>query len=179
VNIEEQIARQLFDTYSSYVFSTALFLTGSQILADDITQDSFVKIFRSYENYDKHKPIKPWIYKIVLNTARTALKQQSKIKTLPLKSELPSIDTDATDGLLEQEYQEALVTALNRVSDKSREMIVLRFFNELSLADIAETLSIPLGTCKSRLNSAIKQLRKELPEYVAAQYRGGEEVEKS
>ena len=179
MKIDEPKARELFETYSNYVFSTALLLTGTESLADDITQDSFLRIFHYYHTYDDSKPIKPWIYKIVLNTTRTVLKKQSKQRTVRLDFEILSDANDLITGVIEDEHKRALMAAMNQVSLKSREVIILRFFEEMNLAEIADTLSIPLGTCKSRLNTAINQIRKYLPQDITVQYQGGEGFEKS
>lgn len=178
MNIDEETARRIFDTYSNYVYQTAYFLTGSRGLAEDVAQESLLRVYRSYSNYNPDKPLKPWIYRIVVNAARTALKQQSRQKTVPLEREFEAADRDSITQVVAGENQAEILAALERISLKSKEVIVLRFFEELSLAEIAEVLSIPLGTCKSRLNTAMHQLRKHLPPEIASQYEGGEGIEK-
>jgi RNA polymerase sigma factor (sigma-70 family) len=64
-NISQERAEELFNQFSDYIFKTAYMLTRSQSLADDITQESFIRIFKHYQTYDESKPLKPWIYKIV------------------------------------------------------------------------------------------------------------------
>lgn len=177
--IDNETARDIFETYSLYVYRTALFMTGSDAIADDITQDTFLKVFRFYEAYNPEKPLKPWIYKIAMNVTRDAMKKRALQRTVAVDFDLLTNDENVESGLLQEESRLAIIKAINMLSLKSKEVIVLRFFNDMSLREIAESLKIPVGTCKSRLNEAMKQLRKNLPEHLSGLYRGGDSNDES
>ncbi|MDQ0191562.1 sigma-70 family RNA polymerase sigma factor [Alicyclobacillus cycloheptanicus] len=177
--MDNETARRIFESYSSYVYRTAWFLTGSSALADDITQDTFLKVFGSYESYDPGRPLKPWIYKITLNVIRDAIKKKSAQRTVPLDFDLVTGNEGVETRLFQEEIRAELLKAVNRLSRKSKEIIVLRYFNDMSLREMAESLNIPIGTCKSRLNHAVKQLRKNLPSRLNELYEGGDLNEES
>lgn len=175
-NITKEQAYKLFEKYSPYVFRTAFLLTKSEALADDITQETFVKVYRKYHTYDKSKSITPWIYKITINTARNALKKQ---KWLQFIGELPDIDSgeNIENLVLKSIEEKELWEEVNRLSDKSREIIVLHFYTGLKLSEVSDVLGIPIGTCKSRLNTALNILRKNISNKRYLYIMGGECLE--
>ncbi|HWI47139.1 MAG TPA: RNA polymerase sigma factor [Rummeliibacillus sp.] len=160
-NISQERAEELFNEFSDYIFKTAYVLTQSQILADDITQESLIRIYKHYHTYDKSKPIKPWIYKIVLNTFRELKRRQ---KWLIFKDFLPENEENEhvkfEDELIKKEIKKELLDAIRKLPSKNREVVILYYFEDFSLKEISEILSIPLGTCKSRLHYSIKKLNK-------------------
>lgn len=160
--ITKEQAENLFNEYSNFVYRIALFLTKSKTLADDITQETFLQVFRKYHTYDPSKHIQPWIYKIILNITRNTIRKQ---KWLGFFGEVPErTDLETVEGnVLKNEEGEKLWKEINKLSLKSREIIVLHFYSGLKLNEISDVLGIPLGTCKSRLNTALTSLRKQLP----------------
>lgn len=160
-DISQEQAEAIFSEHSSYVYRIALFLSKSPTLAEDITQDTFLQVFRKYSNYDPAKPITPWIYKITLNITRKALRKQ---KWLHLVKEVPAKESSnyVEDKILHNEMGEELWQEINKLTLKSREIIVLHYYLGLKLNEIAVTLGIPLGTCKSRLNTALSSLGRQL-----------------
>jgi RNA polymerase sigma-70 factor (ECF subfamily) len=160
--ISKEKAEMLYNDYSKYVYRVSLFLTKSKTLAEDITHETFLRIFQKYGTYDCEKPVKPWIYRITINVTRNMLR---KVKRLGVFDELQRIEgSDYIDDIiLKDEEARLIMSKVNELSPKSREVIVLHFYVGLKLNEISEALDIPLGTCKSRLNSALNALRKQLP----------------
>jgi RNA polymerase sigma factor (sigma-70 family) len=160
--IDEEKAERIFKEYGDYVFRTALLLTKSRSLADDITQETFIKLLSKYDTYDQTRPIKPWIYTITMNVAKTVIKKQKIIKCFSFFSDdvaHDQIDSVEGDFLKEEEIQE-LWRIVNSLSWKSKEIIILHFYSDLTLKECSYVLGIPLGTAKSRLHTALKQLRR-------------------
>ena len=159
-NIAEEQAEAIFRKHSAQVYRVALFLSKSPTLADDITQDTFLQVFRKYHTYDPTQPITPWIYKIALNITRKTLHKQ---KWHIFSREMPDIVINPVeDAVLKNELNEVLWQAINKLTLKSQEIIVMHYYSELKLSEIAAVLGIPLGTCKSRLNTALNSLEKQL-----------------
>ena len=154
-------AEAIFRDHSPQIYKAALFLTKSPTLADDITQDTFIQVFRKYRSYDSAKPILPWIYKIALNITRKTLGKQ---KWLFLTKEVPDNGgyNFVEDVVLKNELDQELWKEINKLTQKSQEIIVMHYYSGLKLNEIATTLGIPLGTCKSRLNAALNSLGKQL-----------------
>lgn len=159
--ITKETAELIFKNHTTYIYRIALFLTKSRTLADDITQETFLQVFKKYHSYDPQKPIEPWIYKITLNTTRNTLRKQ---KWLSFTDQLPNRTAfDNTESIILKNEEEAILwKAVDMLSHKSKEVIVLHYYSDMKLNDIAHTLGIPLGTCKSRLNAALTNLKKQL-----------------
>jgi RNA polymerase sigma factor (sigma-70 family) len=160
--ISKELAQQLFEQYSHYVLNVAYMLTQSQSLADDVTQETFLRIFKYYYTFDPSKPIKPWIYKITLNTVREIKRKQRWLTFFEKLPERKKWDKDIESKLMKQEEEAIIMKALNKISHKHKEIIILYYFEDFSIKEISEILSIPLGTCKSRLHHALKKLKREL-----------------
>jgi RNA polymerase sigma factor (sigma-70 family) len=160
--ISKEVAERIFKEQSEYVYRVALFLTKSKVLADDITQETMIQVFRKYHLYDSAKPITPWIYKITLNITRNMLRKQKWLKFIGIRPDSRSSDiTEQT--VLKSEEERELFRMINNLNLKSREIIILHFYNEMNFTQISDILGVPLGTCKSRLNNALKTLRRLHP----------------
>lgn len=159
--ISKETAHMIFSKHNGYIFRIALFLTKSKTLADDITQETFLQVFRKYYTYDTTKPIEPWLYKITLNTTRNTIRRQ---RWLNFRDHLPEVTAfDNIEGIILKNEEEAIIwKAVNSLTHKSKEVIVLHYYADLKLSDVADILGIPLGTCKSRLNTALMSLKKQL-----------------
>lgn len=162
-DISKEKAEAVFRENSAYVYRVALFLTKSKALADDITQETFLQVFRKYEKFDVSKSIQPWIYKITLNTTRNMLR---KHRWLHFVGEVPeTTDVESIENTyIKSEEAKKLWEEINKLTLKSREVIVLHFYCSMKLKEIADIIDIPVGTCKSRLNQGLKVLRTNLPE---------------
>lgn len=161
--ISKETAEMLFNSHNAYIYRIALFLTKSKALADDITQETFLQIFSKYHTYDNRRPIEPWIYKITLNTTRNTLRKQRWLSFIDQFPEYAACD-DTEDIILRNEKEAMLWEAVDSLSYKSKEVILLHYYADMKLSDVADALGIPLGTCKSRLNAALRNLNKCLAE---------------
>jgi RNA polymerase sigma factor (sigma-70 family) len=159
--ITKEQAESIFSEYSPAIYRTANFLCKSKTLAEDITQETFIKVFDKFSTYDQSKPLAPWIYKIALNITRNTLRKQKWVpllKEVPDKSSAYTIDAKILNNELDQE----IWGEINRLSLKSKEIIVLHYYLGLKLNEISSVLGIPQGTCKSRLHTALHSLETRL-----------------
>jgi RNA polymerase sigma factor (sigma-70 family) len=177
--ITKEEANRIFIEFSPYVYRTALLLTKSESLADDVTQETFIKVFKNYHSFDTTKPIKPWIYKITVNTFRNMYRRQRWLKFIGFVPDIPTEDNSVERSILQEEQNLEICNQIARLSAKSRVVIVLYYFAELKLIEVASILDIPVGTCKSRLNRALKELRKQIPEKSFYINQGGEICEEN
>lgn len=142
---------------------------GERTLAEDWAQESFMRLLRQISQYVYPRPFKPYLYAIATNIARDHFKSAgARAGSLPLDhadrmvADQPSPEqTVAAD----QQVQQVILT-LRELPDHQREVLILRYYEEWSLAEIAAALDIPLGTVKSRLSLALKRLRELLGEEV-------------
>ncbi|MDC3412868.1 RNA polymerase sigma factor [Aquibacillus sp. 3ASR75-11] len=156
---KEDMAK-LFRKHSDMVYRTAYMLTKSRVLADDITQETFIQIIKKFHLYDSAKPIEPWMYKITINITRNMIRKHKLLN-------LVGVTTDISQGevveqeVLRGEWKSELWNEINQLSRKSKEVVYLHFYAELTLSEVAEVLKIPLGTCKSRLHYALTKIRQK------------------
>jgi len=149
----------LFQQYKNLVYKNAYLITGSREEAEDVLQEVFVSVWRSRLTFNSNKgKITTWLYRITVNKC---LEKQRKKKLACVSLEQVDLpQTQSSDEVLvnRQEY-ERLIEAMNSLDTKHRAALVLRYFNDLSYEEIAQTAGVPLGTVKSRINQALKLLR--------------------
>lgn len=156
---DQRAFEQLFEGHKNLVFKTAFLILDDVREAEDALQETFLKAYRSLGTYDPSKgAFTTWIYRITVNHC---LSQRRRLARF-LRSGEQINERDTTSMEDEISVGQALQGALDRLSPKLRAVIVLRFFLDLSYAEIAQVLEVPLGTVKSRLNLALKKAREEL-----------------
>ena len=141
---------------------------GDRPLAEDLVQETFLNILQQ-RGYQVGRPFRPWLYAIATNRARDHFKSASAHRVV---RQTDDVDDDALQGFDESSSPEAILLALeqgdeinamlNRLSEEYRVTLLLRFYQGMSLQEIADTLQVPLGTVKSRLSVGARQLRKLL-----------------
>ncbi len=133
--------------------------------ADDVVQDAFVKIFRSLHQFRPDKPLEPWMFRIVTNTARNQLRSQRRRRataTRSISQGEPLVSGDTAELVARSQEHREVVHAINRLDADDRLILTLRWFEEQSEAHIAEVLDCRPGTVKSRLSRARDRLRRQL-----------------
>lgn len=160
---DEEAFILLFERYKNLVYRTAYLTLGSAIDADDILKDVFIQVHRVLESYDpKRGAFTTWLHRITVNRCLNWRRDNRAHRRLndPAEQEagglqaLPAADDRYADDTVRQ--------ALDRLSPKLRVVVVLRHSLDLSYAEIAEILDLPLGTVKSRLNQAMRALHEDL-----------------
>jgi len=157
--------RNLVEQYDSALFGTAYLMTRDRSLAEDAVQEALIKIWKNLPTFRFKSSIKTWMIRIVVNE----VKQQFRKKQLPAISleNLPEIagGTDQSlDNIILDEKRRNLRQAMDKLSYQHKEVLVLRFFSELTVPEIAAVTSQREGTIKSRLSRAIGNLRQILYE---------------
>lgn len=176
-NITREEARCLYEENIAYIYKASLFLTKSKVMAEDISQEVFLKAFEKYGTFDQSKPIKPWLYQIMLNMVRTQCKKKKRyIFWNEVEDEVISDDVLIEHEILRNEEDRELWLKINQLSIKLREVIVLHFYLGMKLEEVAKVLNIPVGTCKSRLNAALNKLRKDKEIQNITYVVGGNEI---
>lgn len=133
---------------------------GDRPLAEDLAQETFVRLLRG-SCYQVGRPFKPWLYAIATNLARDHFKAAYTRHTVaPVETADP---VDAAPGpeevALAAEQGGEVAVALRRLGPEYRAALLLRFYGDLSLQEIAIALDVPLGTVKSRLSVGCRRLR--------------------
>ncbi len=157
---------KLVQRHKKLAYRLALGLVGNKDDAYDISQEAFIRVYRSAKTYDSSKPFLPWFYAIVANLSRSWLRRRSVMarRTVDLDDVSYLLATDSTPELefARKELVSKLRDALMRLDFKDREIITLQHFRGMSYDEIAKMLDIPRGTVMSRLYYARKKLAKEM-----------------
>jgi len=156
-------------TYQQDVYYLALSILDDPIEAEDATQEALLAALRALDSFLGASSLKTWLYSITVNSCRTRLQHHKRHERLTeilggflrvLGTRMPSVEENA----IQHEANEALWKAIHSMNEKHRIPIVLRYYHDLSVAEIANILQIPEGTVHSRLNIARRQLHDVLKE---------------
>ncbi len=134
---------------------------GDRALAEDLAQETFLRLINTVQQYSYPRPVKPYLYQIATNLARDHFKSAGVRYAAPLTETHPSDEWLEQSVLTGLAAQDAAI-ALSELPPVQRETVLLRYFQDLSLNEIAEMLGIPVGTVKSRLSLGLKRLRERL-----------------
>lgn len=153
----------LYTLHHQAVFRYLLQLTPDRGLAEELLQDTFVAAWRGAGRFEGRSAVKTWLLGIARRQAHNALRGPSLLLDgdAALASQ-PATDPDPGDVVLAQAEQAQLAAALKRLPLIYREVLALAFIQELSSAEMAAVLGIPLGTVKSRLRNGKRALRDRL-----------------
>ncbi len=147
----------LYKMYSSQALKTAYLITNDIYIAEDVVQETFIQCYRSIKSLRDNKAFKPWFYKILTRLSYREIKKAKKL--LPVenifeKSESSFYDKYSDDNILFEH--------INKLSLKHRTTIILYYYNDMSIKEIAKSMGCYEGTVKSRLSSARRQLKEAL-----------------
>ncbi|MFQ5720902.1 MAG: RNA polymerase sigma factor [Candidatus Aminicenantales bacterium] len=146
--------------YMKNAYYIALGLVHNHQDALDLSQEAFIKAYRNLKRFDLRKPFFPWFYMILRNLCLDHLKRNTP-RLLPLE------DVEDSSGQpKKREIREALAKGLAQLPFDQREVIVLRYFRQLSYQEMAEILDRPAGTIMSSLYYAKKRLKRILAHYL-------------
>jgi RNA polymerase sigma-70 factor (ECF subfamily) len=162
---------ELAERHRQALFFLALQLMGNREDAMDVTQEALLRFFTTLNRFDCRRPVRPWLFQIVRNRVvdlyrrKRVRRHESLDATDPDgRSLIELVDTtvDPERDAARSELRVRILQALSELSPIQREVLVLRDYQDLSYAEIAETLDIPIGTVMSRLHGARKRLRERL-----------------
>ncbi len=159
---DKKAFRILVERHKRMAYQTALGLVGNRDDAYDISQEAFLRAYRSASTYKPEQPFLPWFYTIIANLARTWLKRRTVAKSRTVDIDdvhyLVSAEDSPESDLIKREEIERLRDSIVKLSFDDREIITLYHFRNMSYDEIAELLNIPRGTVMSRLYYARKRL---------------------
>lgn len=151
----------LYDKYKNMALRTAYLITGSLSDSEDVVQDTFVKVFLHCKELKSDSGFKAWMMQILVRTAYKAGKKKSR--ELPDDEVVEKADTKTGQSSLEQilvkEEAQMLSETVRRLPVKQRTVVILFYYQECPVSEIARMLGCREGTVKSRLHVARERLR--------------------
>lgn len=158
---DEDAFAQLYDRFKDRVFNTAFRITGSYQEALDTSQEIFIKVYRELKRFKFQSKFSTWLYRVAVNISINKI-NEIKRKARPAgREEAP--DRTVNDVM----HDERINCAIQKLSEPLQTVVILRYLENLSYDEIADILNIPMGTVKSRLNSAHAELKTLLADVVA------------
>ena len=152
--------------HQAIAFRTAYLLTGSAADAEDAAQSGFVKAWTALPRFRQGAPFKPWLLRIVANEAHNRRRASGRRAALAVRATAALPHEDAAPSpegaAIGRERLQELLTAVELLDDRDRDVLACRYFLELSEEETAEVLGVRRGTVKSRTARALERLRAEV-----------------
>lgn len=152
----------LVNRYKDRLFNMLYRMLSSEDEAHDLLQETFLRVWQHKMSYDFRYAFSTWIYTIALNLARNELRRRKKFKFFDIFDFADKIPSKEEKKESSPQLKELLEHEIQRLPEKYKTAFILRDVDSLSYEEIAQVLSIPLGTVKSRVNRARSILRKRL-----------------
>ncbi len=172
---DEAAFREIVSHYKDSLYAFLRYFLNRQDLVDDVFQETFLQLFTSRESFDTSRSLRPWLFTIAANKAKDALRRQQRTAAIPIGTiaesgelsfddvlnVLTSDTTTPYDKLQKAEIAAQVGKIIANMPENLREILVLAYFNKFSYKQMAQILSIPIGTVKSRLHTAVGRFAKE------------------
>lgn len=165
----------LFERYQARVFTICVRMVRDRDLANDLTQDAFIKVIKGLDSFDARAKLSTWVYRVTMNVCLSKLRSEKLRRHASLEAMASAGGRDpdrrtelgfaqqrepgVSEGVEQGEERQRMVNALQALSDEHRAILVLRDGRGLEYEQIAEALEIPVGTVRSRLFRARAALR--------------------
>ena len=172
---DEAAFRELVNRYKNSLYAFLKQFLNQQDLVEDTFQETFLQVFTSRESFDTSRPLRPWLFTIAANKAKDALRKRQRTAATPIGSIADAqemsfddvLNTFTADETMPYEVLQKSETAarvgqvIADMPENLREILIFAYFNKFSYKQMAHILSIPIGTVKSRLHTAVGRFAKE------------------
>jgi RNA polymerase sigma-70 factor (ECF subfamily) len=170
---DQRAFRELVEQYKKKVYYLALDMAGNPVDAEDISQEVFLKVYRSFATFRQGARLGSWLYRITYNASIDHLRRRGASPE-PVPDEILESRGRSGAGFLQRDVpdpsalleagqlQERIARALEKVSPQEKAVFLLRHYEDLMLKDIASTLGLSIGAVKSYLFRAVRKIQKEL-----------------
>jgi RNA polymerase sigma-70 factor, ECF subfamily len=174
---DQEAFGELVRKYQGKIYSLAYGMVGNHADADDLAQEIFLKTYRNIKKFRFKSSFYTWLYRIGVNTIISRRKKLRGDSHLELKPQVLDIEGSpylstrlggekGDRALSNKEMKKDIYRAIETLSDKHKEVVVMHDIEGIPHSEIAEILSISQGTVRSRLHYARERLQKELAEWV-------------
>jgi RNA polymerase sigma-70 factor (ECF subfamily) len=148
----ERAVEELFSRHWPDAYRTALLIAHDRAAAEDIAQEAFVSALRALPRFDRSRPLRPWLHRIVVNRAIVWARARRLRREVDGEAVPEPAAPEVAEGL------GSLGAALARLSPEHRAVVVMRYLLELTPGEIAAVLDVPRGTVNSRLRRGLDAL---------------------
>jgi RNA polymerase sigma factor (sigma-70 family) len=160
----DRVFERLVRDHQDRIFALSLALTGNRHDAEEVAQDTFLRAYRALEKYspDRIRELKQraWLHRIAVNVVRNRVRG-AKPRLVELNGSEPDTRTGPEEDAMRRMELDELACRVAALPARYREAIVLRHVQEMSYAEVAQTLGQPVGTVKANVHRGLKLLRGE------------------
>lgn len=163
---------ELIDIYKDRIYHMAYRMLNNRQEAEDIAQETFLRVFTNLSKYDESYKFSTWIYRIATNLCIDRMRKKKPQHSLDetvdgeegldwysrLSSQEPTPEAEVIEGELQNEVHQAIES----LPGKYRAVLILKYLEDLSLAEISDVTSLPISTIKTRIHRGREALRKKL-----------------
>jgi RNA polymerase sigma-70 factor, ECF subfamily len=163
---------EIVEVYRDKIYQLCYRMLGNAYEAEDMAQEAFIRAYVNIERYNVNRKFSTWLYRIATNLCIDRLRKKKPdyyldaevagTEGLTLYSQIASTGVTPDEEVSKMEIQSIIQQEILKLPEKYRSVIVLRYIDELSLNEISEILSLPLGTVKTRIHRGREALRKQL-----------------
>ena len=154
-------ARELYDTHASRVYRSIYRLVRDDLLAEEYTQDAFVRVFSVLGSFRGESKLSTWIHTVAISVALGGLRRKKRLESREMSLDTVA-DAPAPGRGLEPDLIEQLHRAIDALPEALRVTVILHDIEGFTHTEIAEMTGSPVGTCKTRLMGARAKLRQAL-----------------
>ena len=172
---DEDAFQELVNRYKNPLYAFLKRFLNRQELVEDVFQETFLQLYTSKEKFDTSRPLRPWLFTIAANKAKDALRKMQRHASMELGAIADAADVSIDDvvNLLTSykitpdeevskgETAQRVREIIANMPEKLRGILILAYFEQFSYKQMAEILSIPIGTVKSRLHTAVVYFTKK------------------
>ena len=156
----EKVISELIKEYGDSILRMCYIYLKDYHLAEDVVQETFLQVYNNYDSFRQQSSVKTWITRIAVNLCKNQMR--TRWFSVKKEEEFPILSyTEDYDGVIDREL---LLTAIGNLRPKYREAVLLFYYQELSIKEIAGLLNKKESTVKVRLKRAREQLKQELKE---------------
>ena len=172
---DEVAFREIVERYKNSLYSFLRRFLNRQDLVEDVFQETFLQLFASRDSFDASRPLRPWLFTIAANKAKDALRKIQRHSSMSLGAIADSGDVSVddvinilasykvtpADEVTKDETARRVREIIADMPENLRGILILAYFEQFSYKHMAEILSIPIGTVKSRLHTAVMHFTKK------------------
>ena len=163
---------ELVELYQEKLYHMAYRMLNNKQEAEDVVQETFLRVYNNLYRYDENQKFSTWIYRIATNLCIDLLRKRKLVYSLDAESSdyegldgysmIPSDHRTPESELLISETQSIIHKAIEQLPPKYKSVMVLRYIHELSLQEVGDILDMPVTTIKTRVHRGREYLRKKL-----------------
>ena len=156
-------AQQLIQPYSDRLLRSAILLCGDESVAQDLVQETFLQALESAERFRGDSTVHTWLHGILVNLCHRRVREQARRVLEARLARKETVQPSPTEAMEEDFFAHKAAEAVQQLSAEHRRVIVLRYYYNLKIKQIAELVGVSTGTVKSRLHYAIRSLEQFIP----------------